>query len=302
MYRGCRAISRHRARDKYGVTVDYFSFNEPDIGVNFKFSPAEMAAFIRQAGPRFRALGLKTKFLVGDTANGAAFAAYARPQLEDRSLAPYLGPLAFHSWDALGVPDARYAEIAAMGRKYKKPVWCTEAGHDAQLWQAPDPWASWENALRTALAYEKTLRLSGASLMHYWTYQNNYPLVNREGTSPYPVFFTIEQMEDALPPGAKIASAVSDNDDLRALASVGPQPGRFSVLLVNPVGAGKAIISGLPPGAAVSVVRRYAVAPRKPMAVRERVDRAGRLTITLPPRSVVTLIGGGSRTRSAAAR
>jgi O-glycosyl hydrolase len=31
------------ARDKYGATVDYFSFNEPDYGINFKFTPAQMA-------------------------------------------------------------------------------------------------------------------------------------------------------------------------------------------------------------------------------------------------------------------
>jgi hypothetical protein len=222
------------ARDKYDAPVDYFSFNEPDYGGNFKFTPAEMAAFIRQAGPRFRELGLRTKFLVGDTANGSNFPSYARPLLEDRSIAPYLGPLAFHSWDALGVPDARYREIAAMGRRYDKPVWCTEVGHDAQLWQQPNPWESWEHALRTALAYEKTLRLSGASVMHYWTYQDNYPLVNKEGTRPFAVFSVMQQMEDALPAGAKIAAATSDREDLRALAAAGPRPGQFSLLLVNP--------------------------------------------------------------------
>ena len=44
---------------------------------------------------------------------------------------------------------ARYTEITALGRKAGKPLWCTEAGHDAALWQQPDPWRSWENALRS---------------------------------------------------------------------------------------------------------------------------------------------------------
>ena len=277
------------ARDKYGAPVEHFSFNEPDYGVNFKFTPAQMADFIRQAGPRFKALGLKTKFLVADTANGANFPGFARPLLEDKTIAPYLGPLAFHSWDAMGAPDERYAEIAALGRKYKKPVWCTEAGHDAQLWQKPDPWASWENALRTALAYEKTLRVAEASQIDYWTYQDNYPLVKKDGgPTPYPVFFVVRQMENALPPGAKVASATSDNESLRALATVGPRRNQFSVLLVNPAGAGRATLTGLPPGAAVSVVTSDAAAPR-PAPSRQRVDAAGRLTISLPTRSVVTL-------------
>jgi hypothetical protein len=124
------------ARDKYNAPVDYFSFNEPDYGINFKFTPAQMAEFIRLAGPRFAALGLKTKFLTADTANGSNFVEYARPLLEDKTIAPYLGPLAFHSWDVLGATDEKYTGIAALGRQYNRPVWCTEAGHDAQLWQA----------------------------------------------------------------------------------------------------------------------------------------------------------------------
>ena len=279
------------ARDKYGVTADYFSFNEPDYGVNFKFTPAQMAEFIRQAGPRFGAAGLKTKFLVADTANGANFAEYARPLLEDKRIAPYLGPLAFHSWDALSVLDARYEEIAALGRKYKKPVWCTEAGHDAQLWQKSNPWASWQNALRTALAYEKTLRLSGASLMEYWTYQDNYPLVNKDGTLPYPVFQIIRQMEQALPPGSRVAAVTSTSDDLRVLAAAGAGKGQFSLLLINPIGAGTVTVSGLPIGADVSVVQSTDGSPRKTLPVRKRVGRDGRVTVPVPSRSVVTLLG-----------
>ena len=43
------------ARDRYGAKVDYVSFNEPDYGVNFRFTPTTMADFIRRAGPRFTA-------------------------------------------------------------------------------------------------------------------------------------------------------------------------------------------------------------------------------------------------------
>ncbi len=280
------------ARDKYGATVDYFSFNEPDYGVNFKFSPAQMADFIRLAGPRFAALGLKTKFLTADTANGSNFADYARPLLQDRSIAPYLGPLAFHSWDALGALESKYTAIAALGRQYNKPVWCTEAGHDAQLWQAPNPWQSWENALRTALAYERTLRLTGASQMDYWTYQDNYPLVAKDDSKPFPVWHVVRQMEEALAPGSRIATATASHDELKALPAAGPKPGQFSVLLVNPIGAGRVTISGLPRGAPVAVALSTREAQRRTFATSLRTDSAGRITVSLPARSVVTLLGG----------
>ena len=280
------------ARDKYGATVDTFSFNEADYGVNFKFTPAQISDFMRLAGPRFAALGLKTKFLVGDTANGSNFADYARPLLQDKSVAPYLGPLAFHCWDAMSALDSKYTAIAALGRQYNKPIWCTEAGHDAQLWQAPNPWQSWENALRTALAYERTLRLTAASQMDYWTYQDNYPLVAKDGAKPFPVWYVVRQMEEALPPGSHVATATSSHDELKVLPTAGPKPGQFSVLLINPVGAGRVTISGLPRGAAFSLTQSTKDTQRGEFAQLFRTDGAGRATVSLPARSVVTLRGG----------
>ncbi|HVF84902.1 MAG TPA: hypothetical protein VM821_02890 [Abditibacteriaceae bacterium] len=282
------------ARDKYGAHADYFSFNEPDYGVNFKFTPTQMADFIRLAGPRFAAVGLKTKFLVGDTANGSTCADYARPLLEDKSIAAYLGPLAFHSWDALGAPEPKYTAIAALGRQYNKQVWCTEAGHDSALWRAANPWEPWENALRTALAYERTLRLTGASQMDYWTYQENYPLVSSNGTRPYSVWHVVRQMEEALTPGSRIATATVSHDALKVLPAVGPKSGQFSVVMVNSMGAGQVVVSGLPRRAVISVVQSTNEAQRRTMTKTLRPNRAGLVTVTLPARSVVTLVGNSN--------
>jgi len=275
------------ARDNYGAAVDYFSFNEPDYGVNFKFTPEQMAAFIRRAGPYFKSLNLKTKFLVGDTANASNFVSYARPLLRDAEIQPYLGPLAFHCWDVLSAPDARYAEIAALGKETGKSVWCTEAGHDAQLWTQPNPWVSWENALRTALAYEKTVRLTDASLMDYWTYQNNYPLVQPDGSRPYPVFAVMRQMEQVLAAKSKAASASSENEDVRLLATAGPRTGKFAVLLINTIGAGAVTLTGLPANASVTVETNTAASQGQSRSM--QVDRRGSLVVAAPTRSIVSV-------------
>jgi O-glycosyl hydrolase len=280
------------ARDRYHAPVDYFSFNEADYGVNFKFTSQDIIAFIRQAGPRFRQLGLKTRFLVGDTGGGAEFAAYAKPLLEDAAIAAYLGPLAFHCWDVLGAPDASYQAIEALGAAYHKPVWCTEAGHDSDLWQRPDPWGTWENALRTALAYARTLRLSGAQLMDYWTYEDDYPLVNKRNAQPYPVWYVVRQMQEALPAGCRIAAAASSSDDLAVLASAGPGKERFSLLLVNPVGNGQITISGLPANVSASVAIHTEENRTGPQRSGARTDGGGRLTIEVPARSVITITYG----------
>lgn len=286
------AVARYlvTARDKYGATVEYFSFNEPDYGVNFRFTSDTMRAFIAKAGPRFAALGLKTKFLVSDTANGSNFHDHARPILEDKAIAKYLGPISFHCWDALGASEEAYRRIAELGRKHGKEVWCLEAGHDAALWQTESPWGGWENALRTALAYERTIRLTEASLMDYWTYQDNYPLVSRDGKTPYPVFAVVRQMEAVFVRGSRVIESVGDSSDLRALATVGPAKGRVAALLVNPVGAGSAVVNGLPKSASVKVIT--ATAARTDATRTAKTDAKGSLTVALPARSVVTVVAG----------
>ena len=277
------------AKERYNAEAEHFSFNEPDYGVNFRFTPAEMGEFIRRAGPRFRALGLRTKFLVGDTANGASCVDYCEPLLRDRSIATYLGPIAFHCWDALSAPDEVYERIAALGRAHGKPVWCMEAGHDAQLWQNRDPWRSWENALRTAQAYVRTLRLTGAERMDYWTYQDNYPLVSRDGATPYPVFHVLRQLEEALPPGTRVVRCASPREELLALAEVGPAAGQVAVILVNSAGPGRVRLSGLPPAALARLVISGPLSQRRAASPR-RVDPSGRLTVETPSRSVVSVV------------
>ncbi len=276
------------SRDKYNAPIAYFSFNEADLGINFKFTPAQIADFIALAGPRFRALGLETKFLVGDTANGGNLSDYARPLLENAAIAPYLGPIAFHSWDALGASETKYREIAALGAKYGKEIWCTEAGHDAQLWQRAGAFATWENALRTALAYERTLRLSGAHVMDYWTYQDNYPLVSKDGKTPFPVWNVMRNMELALAKGNRIVAAQSSNDDLKVIAARGPVRGQFSLVLINPAGAGEVKVSGLPKNVALFSVANSATLLSAFFGNPPSTDSQGSATFWIPARSVLT--------------
>ena len=234
-----------RAKSKYGSTAQYFSFNEADLGVNFKFDPEEIAAFMKIAGPMWREMGIEMKFLVADTANGTATAAYATPLLEDPELTEWLGPIAFHSWDALNASDEAYQAIADLGVKYGKEVWCTEAGHDAQLWRKPDPWASWENALRTAHAYARVVRKTRSSVIHYWTYQDNYPLVDGGSGEPYAVFEVMDAMEDVFAPGWTVVGVSGFSEVSQAAATVSPDGKEVRLLLVNRGAASRVTLDGV---------------------------------------------------------
>ena len=285
------------ARDKYHAPVAYFSFNEADYGVNFKFSPTQIADFIALAGPRFRALKIETKFLVGDTANGTNLPDYARPLLENRAIAPFLGPIAFHCWDVLGADEDKYRQIKALGVQYNKEIFCTEAGHDSALWQQPNPWQGWNNALRTALAYERTLRLSGASVLDYWTYQDNYPLVSADGKTPYPVWNVVQTLGRVLSKGNRIVEAVSGNDDLKVLATRGPKVGQFAVVLINPQGEGEITLRGLPQNAVYSTVSNSATSPQSGVWKPRYTDSQGTLKFSLPARSMLSIFSGSRQGR-----
>jgi hypothetical protein len=245
-----------------------------------------MVAFIRQAGPKFRAAGLKTKFLVADSANGSNLYDYALPILNTKDIAPYLGPISFHSWDALSATDLSYQKIQQLGQRFKKRVWCLEAGHDAQLWQQSNPWESWDNGLRTALAYAKTIRLSGATVMDYWTYQNNYPLVSADGKNPFRVFKVMQQLEEIFQRGATVVPVLSDSAELESIATVGPRRGQSHVLLVNRQGAGKVVLKRQRPGVTTKILTSDASGTRSSAV---KASSKGELSVNVPTRSVVLI-------------
>ncbi len=287
------------ARDKYGVTVSYVSFNESDYGVQILFTPAELAAFIKVAGPRFKALGLPTKWLVGDTTGGQALVAFARPQLEDAECRPFLGPVAFHGWDALAASPDDYRAIAALAQKYNRPVWCLEAGWDSGAWRMdPAPWPTWNNALKLAQVNARVVGDAGAQIVDYWQYQRDYPVVDvaEDGkVTPYPVFTVIQQMAKGLPRGARVVAATSDKDDLQVIAT--RLPGGFmSVQLVNRAGAGTVTITGLAPQTPLTLTQttrtQRMISPRRFYTT----DKNGVVTVPVAPLSVTLLSASATKT------
>lgn len=279
------------AKDKYGAEAEYFSFNEPDLGINVRFSSEAMGRFIKRAVPAWQRMGLRTRFLTADTANGSALVGYARPLLEDPELKPLLGPIAFHNWDALSASDDAYRGIAELAQTHGKPVWCLEAGHDAQLWQRPNPWPTWRNAHRTALAYERTIRLTRASLMSYWTYQNNYPLVSADGRTPFPVFHAIQLMEYVFGAGTTVVEPRSPSPDLRVLGSRDRRSGTWAMLAINTAGAGRVRWTNLPKQTVVTVHTLGPDSKSRPTSVSSRVDAKGELSVAIPSEGIVVVQG-----------
>jgi hypothetical protein len=156
-----------RAKEEYGVEVDYVSFNEADIGITVSLTPSEVVALIREGGPRLESLGLKTRWLLGDTSSAGSFTAYTPRIYAEEDIRPYLGPLAFHSWDA-STPDLFLRNIGEFADANGLEVWCTEGGFDAQEWNTPEEFPTWKHAQRLAGIYTRVLRETRATTLLYW--------------------------------------------------------------------------------------------------------------------------------------
>jgi hypothetical protein len=234
-----------RARDEYGVEVAYVSFNEANIGINVLLSPQEVIALIKLAGPRFSELGLVTKWLLGDCSSIQGCLDYLRPIWAEESIRPFLGPLAFHSWDSRQVSDQALEEIAAFAVQEGLEVICTEAGWDAALWQRSIEFPSWNNARQIGIVYSRVLKLTRASALYYWEMMGQDYSLN-DGQNPFPAMLMIRLFNDNLPPGSQILGTTPNGSNRYILAAL--TPNGIKVFLTNAATREALSLSGLPDG------------------------------------------------------
>ena len=217
------------ARDKYGVEPDYVSFNEPDAGAYISLAPFEAVMLIEQAGKRFDELGIKTKWLIADTANIDGSAAYARSVMKKEEIHSYLGVFANHSWDS-DSPDSDYLEVRNFALENDLELWCTETGSNAFSWQTPEKFPTYAYAVELARIYSRVLKLTGTNAILYWEMMGKDYWIN-DGTDPYPSFNTIRQLGEQIPPGSLIVETSNNADVFYSVAAQAPD--HFMVYMVN---------------------------------------------------------------------
>jgi hypothetical protein len=222
---------RH-AKGKYGVEINYISFNEADGGYQVLLSTKEMIDFIKVAMPIIEKMGVSVKFLTGDVHKTDATVPYVSELLADESIRKYLGPISFHSWWSDTLSDTEFEKIAALGKQSNLPVWCTELGYDAFLWKKPEAHSTWINAWEIAKIYHRVLRYSGAVVTHYWTFQNNYPMVAADTLTTYPIFQYTERLIKQFKPGTVIIDATTNDPDLWVLAGKDAK-GKLTMQILN---------------------------------------------------------------------
>jgi O-glycosyl hydrolase len=234
-----------RARDTYGVEVDYISFNEANLGVNVLLSEQDEIDLIRMAGKRFDALGLKTRWLLGDTSNMAETAPYAQVVYAAEDIRPYLGPLAFHSWDSTSGDDT-IAQIGDMADANHLDVWCTEGGWNPDEWQKPEMFPSWIHAFSLAAVYTRALKLTRVTTFLYWQ-MNGTDYALNDGKKPYQALNFLSEFKKQFPSGSQVVETSPDWPSLYFTAAKTPD-GNFSVIMANQASNETFQIEGLPKG------------------------------------------------------
>lgn len=285
-------------RHAYDVEAVFFSFNEPETGVEVRQTSAEHAQFIKHMGAELRERGLTTKLLLGDTAHGTPAALdFIRPSLADPGTHPYIGAVAFHTWR--GCTAEALSAWAQAARQLDVPLLITESGPDAHLHEYPgvrlEPWFQ----LQEIELYVRCCAYGQPATIMEWQLTTDYSVLTGGGVygesgplQPTQRFWNLKQL-GATPSGAFSLPLTTDRPEVTVAAFGDPAHSRYALHIVNAGNQRSAVLTGLP--ASVKAWRRFITDAHRGMEEHGLVDvRSGTAEFVLPSASFTTLLGNPS--------
>jgi O-glycosyl hydrolase len=273
-------------RDHYAAEPDLFSFNEPDLGVNIGFSPESHRDAIKRIGAHLASLGLKTRLLLGDTANPRDSHRFVLAAAADPEAMAYVGAVSFHSWGD-GTPE-QYGAWGDVASWVHLPLLVAEAGVDPGAWRN-QMYDSYAYGLREARQFQELLRYARPQALLYWQFTDDYSLVHvgADGAiEPTGRFWLMKQFANLSPDQSEVVATTSDQPDvlLSALA-------RGTALTIHILNLGSdrdATLSGLPVGSWRTVTTTETAGYHE--AAGNPANLPAPLLLRLPARSLTTLV------------
>lgn len=266
----------------YNAEPDYFSFNEPDLGVNVGFSAELHREAIKRIGAHFVSLGLKTKMLLGDTANPRDSHNFTLATAADAEAMKYVGAVSFHSWNS-GTP-AQYGAWADVAHWLKLPLIVGEAGTDPGAYRNRT-FDSYAYGLREAEQFQQLLRDATPVSLLYWEYNEDYGLVRKKSDGkiePTGRFWLMKQFGTLTPAKSQVVQSASDNPEV--LVSAFAKNGKLVAHVLNLGPERDVSVVGLQSGSWKRVVTTEAA------GFQEQAPTQVGSTLHLPARSLTTLI------------
>ncbi|WP_460585431.1 glycoside hydrolase [Hymenobacter arcticus] len=278
-------------KEKYGVEVAMFSFNESDLGINIRQTGQEHDELIKGLGAYFVSRGLKTKLLLGDNSDATTYE-FIYPALRDPAARPYIGAVSFHSWR--GCDDATLAKWAAAAREIKLPLLVGEGSIDAQAWGYPAVFEESTYALQEITLYTRLLAQCQPLSILQWQLTSDYsPLAgggiygNPAGLHPTQRFWNLKQLANT-PENVVALPLTADRPKVAAAALGNPAQGVYALHLVNNGATRPVTLTGLP--ATVKALRFFVTDKTRAVQEGPRVAVAkGTARFTLEAGTYVTL-------------
>ncbi|MFI5138305.1 MAG: hypothetical protein ACHQIM_10810 [Sphingobacteriales bacterium] len=279
-------------KNKYGVEVKLFSFNESDLGINIRLTAQDHDDFIKGCGAYFAAHGLKTKMLLGDNSDATTYR-FIYTAMNDPEAKPYIGAISFHSWR--GFETATLQKWARAATQMNIPLLVGEGSIDAAAWTYPDIFQEQTYALKEISLYTRLLAVCQPESILQWQLTSDYsPLIgggifgNNEPLHPGQRFWNLKQLS-ATPKGLFAMPITCDRANISCAALGDNKKCVYTIHLVNNGANRKVTLTGLPPG--VKELQVYTTARDLNMQDDGMVKvKDGQAKFKLPATSYTTLI------------
>lgn len=237
-------------KENYGVEAVMFSFNESDLGINIRQTAEEHARLIKGLGAYFASKGLKTKLLLGDTADATGWP-FLETAMADEETRPYIGAVSFHSWR--GYTDENLEKWRKAAHKMKVPLIVGEGSIDAGAWRYPAIFEEPTYAREEINLYTRILNICEPLSILQWQLTADYSAMSGGGVfgnheeplHPTQRFWNLKQLGST--PRGLFALPVTSNKPDVSCAALGDNKRRiYAIHLVNNGATRQVELSGLP--------------------------------------------------------
>ena len=283
-------------KEHYGVEPDFYSFNEPDIGVYLRQTPEEHRDLIKLLGDRFVAAGLKTKLLLGDVGSPNAATSFAQPAALDPEALSRVTAVSVHSWAGddytgwiTGMRD--WSQLAA---DLDRPFLVTEVGADASAWNFSWMFRQFGYAMDDLRNYLNVLRHGRPRSALQWEFTDDYGLAYSTGGQIVPTkrFWMVKHLSDATPAGSVYLETRTECPDLIPVGFAKQGANNLTTTLhIGNFGPGRALkVTGLPDG----INRLFVLRTSESESLQEIgvvTVHGGEALLELAPQSLTTLVG-----------
>lgn len=274
-------------KDHYGAEPALFSFNESDIGVYLLLSGEEQRDLFKLLGARFEKAGLRTKLLLGDSADLEKGLQQARATLEDRDAMAHVGALAYHPWAGQSEQWAAWAEAA---QRHGLMLMTTEMGSDASGWR-DGSYNSPLATLRLARKYIQQLRDAGTQVLLEWEWTGDYAMAERNAQGDLALTHRgrfLEALTQTTPTQSVVVESRCDASSITAACIVADDRKSAALHLINDGGSRRVEVRGLP--ASLALATLFVIDPLTGPATPQHVEaKDGGCSFDLPAGAVATL-------------